>query len=583
MTTPSPSPASDDRDAPDDPPASADPEGRGDGAAPTGDDATRSGAAFNSYRLLAENLHDLVCLHRPDRAFVWLSPSCRRILGTAPSALTGVDPLDRVHPGDADRVRDRLFDAALEDVVDAGVTYRMRHADGHYVWIETVAGPLRNDAGTVVGVQSSSRDVTRRHATDPHDARSHEGRSHEGRSDEARSDEARSPGSGPQHSDRGANADATLRQQARRAVEMLGSITDGLLALDDAWRFVFVNPAAARLLDTDRETLLDACIWDLFPHLTGTRFDELFHRAVEHEVPIQLTEYDASLDVWLQAKAFPSENGLTVHLTDVSAERVAQQALFDGQHNATQLLESIRDAFFALDTEWRFTYVNERAETLLQQSAEALVGKNVWEMFPDAEGSRFEYEYRRAVEQNTPVEFTEYYPPLDFWVAVKAFPYDDGLSVYFSDVTRHKETEAALREKTRRHRLALQAAGMGEFDVDLRTGTLERSGLIDRFFGFDRAAPGPAVLSFAKRIHPDDFAGLRRSIEKAFDEPGPWRYEFRTRHPDGHLAWLAGRGETVQGPDGDPHLIGVLRDVTSQKQAALQREDLIQALWHSRE
>jgi PAS domain S-box-containing protein len=110
------------------------------------------------------------------------------------------------------------------------------------------------------------------------------------------------------------------------------------------------------------------------------------------------------------------------------------------------ILESITDAFFALDDEWRFTYLNREAERVLLRSREDLLGKNVWDEFGPGVGSTFQTEYTRARREGVTVKFEEYYPPLGAWLEVSAYPRPDGLAVFFQDVGDRKRSEAALLE-----------------------------------------------------------------------------------------------------------------------------------------
>jgi len=109
-----------------------------------------------------------------------------------------------------------------------------------------------------------------------------------------------------------------------------------------------------------------------------------------------------------------------------------------------ETLERIDDGFFALDADWRFTYVNERAAALLDRDPEELLGADVWAEFPDALGEGYERHYRRAMETQEPVSFEDYYEPLDLWTEVTAYPSPDGLSVFFADVTDRKRRERTL-------------------------------------------------------------------------------------------------------------------------------------------
>lgn len=118
--------------------------------------------------------------------------------------------------------------------------------------------------------------------------------------------------------------------------------------------------------------------------------------------------------------------------------------------DAFGILERIIDAFFALDTEWRFTYVNPPAERLLHRTRKELLGKSVWKEFPEAVGSLFYQEYQRAVAEQTTVAFDDYYPPLQTYFTVHAYPSHDGLSVYFDDITGRKREEQRRQQRERR-------------------------------------------------------------------------------------------------------------------------------------
>ena len=115
------------------------------------------------------------------------------------------------------------------------------------------------------------------------------------------------------------------------------------------------------------------------------------------------------------------------------------------REQATDILESISDAFFAVDVEWNFTYVNGKAEEFWGRSREELLGKNVWEEFPQAAGSEFYRQIEQAMEEGVTTEFETISPVLDAWVAGRAYPSREGLSVYFQDITEHRRAQEELR------------------------------------------------------------------------------------------------------------------------------------------
>ena len=144
-------------------------------------------------------------------------------------------------------------------------------------------------------------------------------------------------------------------------------------------------------------------------------------------------------------------------MTDISSDtQVPPPAALLPGSAAVGILESITDAFFALDSDWRFTYVNAQAERVLSRTREEMLGRSVWNLFPDAVGSTFERQYRRAVDEQAAVSFEEYFPPLDTWFEVRAFPAAEGLSVFFHDITaqverrRREQFLSDLAERARR-------------------------------------------------------------------------------------------------------------------------------------
>ncbi|PKH42004.1 histidine kinase [Nocardioides alpinus] len=129
----------------------------------------------------------------------------------------------------------------------------------------------------------------------------------------------------------------------------------------------------------------------------------------------------------------------------------------DGEARIGRVLESMSSAFFQLDQDWRFTYVNSEAERLLGAGRTQLLGVSIWDAFPASLGSAFEDHYREAVSEGRPVSFEAFYPPpLDAWFEVRAWPSPEGLAVYFVDITSRREAQDALDRSA--HRLALLAS-----------------------------------------------------------------------------------------------------------------------------
>jgi PAS domain S-box-containing protein len=144
----------------------------------------------------------------------------------------------------------------------------------------------------------------------------------------------------------------------------------------------------------------------------------------------------------------PSHEELQARLARAEAELsnlrpVAHPAA--AQQGPASALESISEGFVILDHDGRFAFVNSAAERFLQKSRAELIGQRPWELFPEAGSRRFGLEYRRAVAENVPVHFEEFYPePLNAWYEARAYPSAEGLSVFFRDITDRKRVEQEL-------------------------------------------------------------------------------------------------------------------------------------------
>ncbi|PRY47701.1 PAS domain S-box-containing protein [Geodermatophilus tzadiensis] len=163
---------------------------------------------------------------------------------------------------------------------------------------------------------------------------------------------------------------------------------------------------------------------------------------------------------WVEGRgrALADASGVAVRLLGAGIDTTQVR---EGEARVSRVLETMRSAFFALDREWRFTYVNAEAERVLHRSREELLGGVVWELFPAAVGSDFETHYRGAVETGEERVFEAYYPPpLDAWYEVRAWPGPDGLSVYFLDVTERRAAEQQARDGAARLALLAEVSAL---------------------------------------------------------------------------------------------------------------------------
>jgi diguanylate cyclase (GGDEF)-like protein/PAS domain S-box-containing protein len=112
-----------------------------------------------------------------------------------------------------------------------------------------------------------------------------------------------------------------------------------------------------------------------------------------------------------------------------------------GALSAAAVLDSMSDGFIAIDHEWRVIYVNTRGAEIQGCTADSLLGRKLFEVYPDAVGTSFERAYRKAMTERVLVQIEAYYPPWDRWFNQRIYPTADGIAIFFVDITEHKRGE----------------------------------------------------------------------------------------------------------------------------------------------
>ena len=219
-------------------------------------------------------------------------------------------------------------------------------------------------------------------------------------------------------------------------------------------RMLGVNQAALAFYGYDREAFLRLGLRDLHPEEEHERLREsldlpLIERVAQRAWRHRNRAGEAiQVDIVTQDLQQSAARARLVMVTDLSRRRQQERVRQQLSRRVTDVIENMTDAFFALDRNWCFTYVNAHAEKVLQRSREELLGCNVWEKYPAAVGSIYQIEYERAVAESRATRFEA--PDADglsTWISVTAYPSREGLAVYFRDVSEKHRVERALRQE----------------------------------------------------------------------------------------------------------------------------------------
>lgn len=147
-------------------------------------------------------------------------------------------------------------------------------------------------------------------------------------------------------------------------------------------------------------------------------------------------------------------------IRDLAERNQARAALQESALTMANILENTTDGFFAVDHAWKFTYLNPEAEVLLDRKRSELIGKELWQEFPQLNGSSFEQNYRRVLSEQVSMEFEASDAAGKIWFEMRAYPSSGGISVFFRDVTERKRSEEERLTTSKLESLGTFAGGI---------------------------------------------------------------------------------------------------------------------------
>ncbi|WP_316810969.1 PAS domain S-box protein [Pedobacter heparinus] len=223
----------------------------------------------------------------------------------------------------------------------------------------------------------------------------------------------------------------------------------------DTFNFLEANTAALRQYGYSRKEFLELNAKDIRPA------DELeaFYK-INEELPAaysnagiwQHTRKNGEnfyVHIFTHQILFAGKTCKLVMAIDIDKAVKTENALKKKAREIENILESITDGFFTVNKNWELTYINKAFEKIIQTNRADIIGKNLWECFPEARELDYSQLYKKALSENVPVHFEEFYPPLNIWLSVNAYPTDTGLAVYFTDNTAQQNYQRKIEVQNR--------------------------------------------------------------------------------------------------------------------------------------
>ena len=249
-----------------------------------------------------------------------------------------------------------------------------------------------------------------------------------------------------------------------------------------------------------------------------------------------------------------------------SAEDPNEEALRRGT-----VLERVSEGIAALDSDLRYTYVNDRAEQILDARREQLIGQHVWNAFPKSKGTVAQEAFEAAMETQEQQSYERYNSALDRWFEVRVYPDESGLSLYFADITDRKTSETELARTNRRLTALIENTSQAVYLKDCEGRYRFVNKAAAELFGLE---PEEVVGKRDEDLFDvGSAARIRRIDEQILEDEAADSHE-TTRFIDGDEHVFLSNKYPYYDEDGDiVGIMGIDREVTERKrrQRALER------------
>ena len=239
-------------------------------------------------------------------------------------------------------------------------------------------------------------------------------------------------------------------------------------------------------------------------------------------------------------------------------------------------VDSCNDALIRVSLVGQIASWNGAAQLMFGYSALEAIGRPVQMLIPDSGQDEEMRVLRKLAHGDLVAEFDSVWlarsgEPLD--VSIKILPIRDaggqviGALSIVRDVSRQRRTEADLRHSEERLRFTLEAAHIGDWDLDLATGVMQHSSRHDRCFGYADTQADWSFDKFISHVHPEDRAEVEQTLHVALTELRDWRVQCRVIWTDKSVHWISKHGSVQRMGDKATRMLGIVSEITEQRQA----------------
>ncbi len=251
---------------------------------------------------------------------------------------------------------------------------------------------------------------------------------------------------------------------------------------------------------------------------------------------------------------------------------IEREALKDAEESKEEMfniLERVSDSFVALDKNWHYTYVNKNGAEHFGKTPEEMIGNHIWTMFPEGIDQPFYKAYHQAMEEQKYIHLEEYYEPYGRWFRNDIYPSEDGITIFFKDITDEKEAEKVLKENENKLRYVLENSLDVAYRRNLNTSEYDYlSPVIEKVIGYSlEEFTSMSVKEFLELVHPEDKENVIDNYVNIYSgKVDAIEIEFRIKQKEGQYKWI-NDSASLNKEDNSTYVVGTVRDITERKAA----------------
>lgn len=396
---------------------------------------------------------------------------------------------------------------------------------------------------------------------------------------------------------RGESVQRENRKQIAHLARLTEQASDAIFSVDKKGVILSWNAGAEKLYGYKKEEVIGKYAPDITrsgysPEMLGdiaSAIPQYGHKTIEG---VSYNKSGKAIECLVSVSGIFGERnemtGYVMVVRDISERKKSEKLLTRFNEELSRQVEEktelvrnivgrIRDGFFSLDNNWRFTFANDYMLEMTGRKAEDLIGKNFWDAFPDVSGTVAKTHLLDAMGEQRKTEYELFYPPMQKWFSSIVYPSPTGLSVLFRDVTAIKKAEEESRRSSERLYLISRTTNDAIWEWDLETGQMWGNETHQEYYGLKATDPVPSEEEWHNRIHPDDRDWLIKKQEDALaSDTNIFITEYRFRTNKEGYRNIYDRCYIVRNEKGKAiRMLGSMMDVTERKKAeeALQQSE----------